>query len=209
MYGVPQGGGGLQRGGYGGMDGGVHLDRGGDGGGGYGGVYGGGGGYARAAAVSSSSSGGVGGAHGAGSDRDSRGGYKGRASGDISNLPLRGGGSGEWSDAGDLVSGMVAPPSGAAVAGRGWSHMADSSFMHHVAESGGNLDPNAQQHLHLPIDVNAIIAGVETRTTIMIRHIPSRYTQAQLIDEINKTGFGDLCDFVYQPVDFRNGCSCV
>ena len=65
---------------------------------------------------------------------------------------------------------------------------------------------NDSQSMHLPVDIHSIKTGKETRTTIMVRHIPSRYTQAQLIDEIAVTGFRDKIDFLYQPIDFKSNC---
>jgi len=71
---------------------------------------------------------------------------------------------------------------------------------------GAGADAGSQSYMHIPIVTDDIRAGRELRTTVMVRHIPSRYTQAQLIEEIASTGFRDKVDFVYQPVDFRNGC---
>jgi hypothetical protein len=68
-------------------------------------------------------------------------------------------------------------------------------------------DPLAFLRLNLPVNCVAIAEGRETRTTIMIRNIPSRYTQQLLIEELAASGFRACFDFVYLPVDFRNGCS--
>jgi len=44
---------------------------------------------------------------------------------------------------------------------------------------------------------------VETRpTTMMIRNIPNRYTQRELIAELENLGFGGTFDFLYAPIDF-------
>jgi hypothetical protein len=39
------------------------------------------------------------------------------------------------------------------------------------------------------------------KTTIMIRNIPNRYTQRELVLELEGMGFGDSFDFVYLPMD--------
>jgi len=44
---------------------------------------------------------------------------------------------------------------------------------------------------------------VETQpTTMMIRNIPNRYTQRELIVELENLGFGGTFDFLYAPIDF-------
>jgi hypothetical protein len=74
---------------------------------------------------------------------------------------------------------------------------------------GGGHTHHPRQALNLPIDLANIENGSDTRSTIMVRHIPSRYTQQQLIADLVETGFHGACDYVYLPVDFRNGCRCV
>jgi len=39
----------------------------------------------------------------------------------------------------------------------------------------------------------------------MLRNIPNRYSQVQLLDLLGGEGFAGLYDFVYLPMDFRNG----
>lgn len=46
--------------------------------------------------------------------------------------------------------------------------------------------------------------GLSGCTTVMIKHIPLKYTQRQLMQEINKKGFADTFDFLYMPADARN-----
>merc|ERR1719277_2350412 len=38
-------------------------------------------------------------------------------------------------------------------------------------------------------------------TTLMIRNIPNRYSQDELIDELEGLGFTDTFDFFYSPID--------
>jgi hypothetical protein len=44
-----------------------------------------------------------------------------------------------------------------------------------------------------------------TATTVMLRNIPNRYTQSMLVDLVNEQGFSCKFDFIYLPMDFRNG----
>jgi len=41
-------------------------------------------------------------------------------------------------------------------------------------------------------------------TTVMLRHIPNRYTSAQLVELLDAKGFKAKYDFVYLPIDFQN-----
>ncbi|CAK0826305.1 unnamed protein product, partial [Prorocentrum cordatum] len=43
------------------------------------------------------------------------------------------------------------------------------------------------------------------RKTVMLRNIPNRYTQVMLLQLIDAKGFEGTYDFVYLPMDFRNG----
>jgi hypothetical protein len=56
------------------------------------------------------------------------------------------------------------------------------------------------------IDLDNIIKGTDERTTVMIRHIPNKYTSQALLDELNM-----ICknkyDFFYLPIDNDNDCN--
>lgn len=41
-------------------------------------------------------------------------------------------------------------------------------------------------------------------TTVMLRHIPNRYTASQLLELLDSHGFQCSYDFVYLPIDFQN-----
>jgi len=41
----------------------------------------------------------------------------------------------------------------------------------------------------------------DTRTTVMMRNLPNKYTQHMLLEELNKSGFLGTFDFLYLPID--------
>jgi len=45
-------------------------------------------------------------------------------------------------------------------------------------------------------------ASTEPPTTVMLRNIPNRYTQLELIEELESLGFVSCFDFLYAPTDF-------
>lgn len=52
------------------------------------------------------------------------------------------------------------------------------------------------------LDVAAVRRGDETRTTLMIKNIPNKYTQKMLLSAVDDTHQG-LYDFFYLPIDFK------
>ncbi|CAG8577584.1 6361_t:CDS:10 [Paraglomus brasilianum] len=56
------------------------------------------------------------------------------------------------------------------------------------------------------IDLSAIEDGTDTRTTLMIRNIPNKYTQEMFLEWLDETHFG-CYDFVYLRFDFINKCN--
>ena len=48
---------------------------------------------------------------------------------------------------------------------------------------------------------------LEQRTTLMVRNIPKRMTQRQLLTEVEQAGFLSSIDFVYLPTDISQGRS--
>ncbi len=52
------------------------------------------------------------------------------------------------------------------------------------------------------INVENILYGRDKRTTIMIRHIPNKYSTSSLLEEIN-VQFKGKYDFFYLPMDFE------
>ena len=56
------------------------------------------------------------------------------------------------------------------------------------------------------IDIDNLINGSDERTTVMIRHIPNKYTSEALLDELN-TICKNKYDFFYLPLDNENECN--
>lgn len=56
------------------------------------------------------------------------------------------------------------------------------------------------------INIDNILKGIDTRTTVMIRHIPNKYSYHNLLEEIN-TVCKDKYDFFYLPLDSENNCN--
>ena len=52
------------------------------------------------------------------------------------------------------------------------------------------------------ININNIKRGDDSRTTIMIKNIPNKYTQKMLLQTIDKKFMGTY-DFLYLPIDFK------
>jgi hypothetical protein len=56
------------------------------------------------------------------------------------------------------------------------------------------------------LDIQKVLYGHDTRTTLMIKNIPNKYDQMSLLEVINKN-FGGTYDFFYLPIDFKNKCN--
>jgi RNA recognition motif-containing protein len=81
-------------------------------------------------------------------------------------------------------------------------------------EGEGSVDPTnwrstlskEYKHGHVPKNVDLakeFNSTVQTRppTTLMIRNIPNRYSQRELIQELEDLGFPGTFDFLYMPLD--------
>ncbi|CAJ2672018.1 unnamed protein product [Trifolium pratense] len=68
---------------------------------------------------------------------------------------------------------------------------------------------NQSLNLHYQIDIDKIICGEDTRTTLMILNIPYNYTSEMLLLEIkeNHHKIYGTYDFIFFPKDSKNNCN--
>lgn len=70
-------------------------------------------------------------------------------------------------------------------------------------DSNGNQSDNKKQY---ELDVDRIVRGDDSRTTLMIKNIPNKYTSKMLLAAIDENHKGTY-DFIYLPIDFKNKCN--
>ncbi|XP_061956371.1 protein MEI2-like 1 isoform X1 [Populus nigra] len=56
------------------------------------------------------------------------------------------------------------------------------------------------------LDIDCILRGEDSRTTLMIKNIPNKYTSKMLLAAIDDHCRGTY-DFIYLPIDFKNKCN--
>ncbi|XP_078441646.1 protein MEI2-like 4 [Wolffia australiana] len=66
----------------------------------------------------------------------------------------------------------------------------------------GQLENKRQYEL----DLEKISSGQDSRTTLMIKNIPNKYTSKMLLASIDERHRGTY-DFIYLPIDFKNKCN--
>ncbi|KAK1319069.1 Protein MEI2-like 4 [Acorus calamus] len=70
-------------------------------------------------------------------------------------------------------------------------------------DSSANQADNKKQ---FELDIERIIRGEDSRTTLMIKNIPNKYTSKMLLAAIDEHHRGTY-DFIYLPIDFKNKCN--
>ncbi|KAL4027539.1 hypothetical protein IC575_010708 [Cucumis melo] len=70
-------------------------------------------------------------------------------------------------------------------------------------ENVGNQIESKKQY---QLDLEKIVSGEDTRTTLMIKNIPNKYTSKMLLAAIDENHRGAY-DFLYLPIDFKNKCN--
>lgn len=71
----------------------------------------------------------------------------------------------------------------------------------HNKKNKDNIDPS-----FFMINLDNIIKGIDKRTTVMIRHIPNKYSYQNLLEEINIV-CKNKYDCFYLPLDSENNCN--
>ncbi|XP_010249241.1 PREDICTED: protein MEI2-like 4 isoform X2 [Nelumbo nucifera] len=71
------------------------------------------------------------------------------------------------------------------------------------SDVGSNQADNKKQY---ELDIDRILRGEDTRTTVMIKNIPNKYTSKMLLAAIDEHHRGTY-DFLYLPIDFKNKCN--
>ncbi|KAA8526208.1 hypothetical protein F0562_008053 [Nyssa sinensis] len=80
--------------------------------------------------------------------------------------------------------------------------LAERGRSRRIEYSVNQIDNNRQYQL----DLDKIISGEDTRTTLMIKNIPNKYTSKMLLEAIDENHRGTY-DFLYLPIDFKNKCN--
>ncbi|KAE9610178.1 putative RNA recognition motif domain, mei2/Mei2-like RNA recognition [Lupinus albus] len=76
------------------------------------------------------------------------------------------------------------------------------NIYHHRSEANTNNADKKQYEL----DLGSILRGKDSRTTLMIKNIPNKYTSKMLLVAIDEHCRGTY-DFLYLPIDFKNKCN--
>ncbi|XP_020111335.1 protein MEI2-like 4 isoform X2 [Ananas comosus] len=71
------------------------------------------------------------------------------------------------------------------------------------SDSTANQADNKKQY---ELDIERIVRGEDSRTTLMIKNIPNKYTSKMLLAAIDENHRGTY-DFIYLPIDFKNKCN--
>ncbi|XP_052184058.1 protein MEI2-like 4 isoform X3 [Diospyros lotus] len=77
------------------------------------------------------------------------------------------------------------------------------TFSHRRNQHSANQQTDKKQ---FELDIHRILRGEDSRTTLMIKNIPNKYTSKMLLATIDEHCRGSY-DFIYLPIDFKNKCN--
>jgi len=69
-----------------------------------------------------------------------------------------------------------------------------------------DADRKQKQDRKFSLSIDRVRGGGDKRTTLMIKNIPNKYTQTMLLETLDEVVKGRY-DFLYLPIDFKNGCN--
>ncbi|CAI9278879.1 unnamed protein product [Lactuca saligna] len=72
--------------------------------------------------------------------------------------------------------------------------------------NGNQMQMQMDNKKQFQLDLDKIKSGEDTRTTLMIKNIPNKYTSKMLLASIDEIHSGTY-DFLYLPIDFKNKCN--
>lgn len=87
---------------------------------------------------------------------------------------------------------------------RNVQYKGSSRWSHTHATASGEGDRGGESNEKNQLDLEKIESGTDTRTTLMIKNIPNKMSDKDLLDFINRVCPRRI-DFLYLRVDFKNG----
>ncbi|KAL8099143.1 hypothetical protein AgCh_031721 [Apium graveolens] len=86
------------------------------------------------------------------------------------------------------------------------SFSAPKERMRNQSNCRSEADSSHSDRTQYELDIDRVLRGEETRTTLMIKNIPNKYTSKLLMATIDEQHRGTY-DFIYLPIDFKNKCN--